>query len=85
MTSSSNLTWKAYKDGDRYVIGAAEWQTCSSMTQGIIDAYSKDEAARYIRRARITSPERIAEMRQTFYTDSRFEALADAGHFGARW
>jgi hypothetical protein len=90
MTRQNNLTWKAYRDGDRFIIGAAEWQTGAvSMTYGITSVYA-DEAprvnvARAIRRAQITPTDRCEEIKHVFWTDERFETACDDGKFGPAW
>lgn len=88
--TANTLTWKAYRDGDRFIIGAAEWQTgACSMTYGIATLYCdespKANLPRMIRRAQITPAERCEELKHVFWTDERFETACDAGQFGAAW
>lgn len=95
MTKANNLTWAIFKDGDRFILGAREWQTCISMTIGLngatfySDEVSKKDRPAYmrklIRRAQITPLARCEELKHTFWTDSRFEQACDDGVFGAAW
>jgi hypothetical protein len=84
------LTWKAYRDGDRWIIGAAEWQEGGySMTYGIATLYCdenpKANLPRMIRRAQITPLARCEELKQVHWTNERFETACDKGAFGAAW
>lgn len=83
------LTWKAYRNGDQIIIGAAEWQTCTTKTVGILEVFTDEAEARdlpkLLRRAAATPMDRVNELKSEFTTWDRFEAACDAGHFGAPW
>lgn len=76
---------KIYRDGDRYIIGRAAWQTCMSMTYGVAETYSR-RGARQVASELSNKPlADIEAMKQTFWTDERFEQGCDDGLFGAAW
>lgn len=83
---ANNLTWKAYRDGESYIIGAAEWQTSArSLTYGITDTWEEGDVAKLIRRAEVTPLARCEELKTHYNTWDRFEDACDAGEYGCAW
>lgn len=76
---------KTYRDGDRYIIGRASWQTCMSMTYGVADAYGRREARALIAEYSAMSAAAIDALKRSYETPYRFETACDDGHFGAAW
>jgi len=74
--------FRAYRDGDRYIIGRPEDQTCYSQTRGFATAYSQHEAREKIRELEANPPTREPKV---YWTDERFEDACDAGEFGPAW
>lgn len=74
-----------YRDGDRYIIGRAAWQTCYSMTYGVADAYSRSELRAAVAYVRGLTLAQIDAAKRTFWTDSRFDVACAKGLFGPDW
>ena len=81
--SRNDLT--IYRDGDRYIIGRAAWQTCHSVTYGVADAYSRSELRGAVAYARSLTIAQLEAAKQTYWTDSRFETACAKGLFGPDW
>lgn len=79
------LNWQAYRDGDRWIIGAREWQgTAVSLTYGISEAYSRAEVQNDLAWAK-ANPEAATARKRAYDTYDRFESACDAGRFGPAW
>jgi hypothetical protein len=76
---------KVFRDSDRFIIGAREWQTCLSMTMGVAEAYSVREAKALVQKWSSKSAQEIEAAKRVYWTDGRFEAACDAGRFGSPW
>lgn len=76
---------KCYRDGDRFIIGRAAWQTCYSMTYGIADAYSRKEVSQIAADIRKMTKDQIEAAKRVFWTDDRFEQACADGLFGSEW
>ena len=84
--NANTLTWNAYRDGDRYIIGPTEWQTSAvSLTYGIAEAWGRADAKSFIIWARAAPATEVEGRKRSFDTYDRFETACDRGDFGAAW
>lgn len=74
--------FRAYRDGDRFIIGRASDQTMTSRTLGFASAYSEREAGELVKQFNAKPP---AGEPKVYWTDERFETACDEGKFGAEW
>lgn len=77
--------WLAYRDGDRWVIGRADWQTCTSITYGVADAYDRDEVREALAAAAAMSDADAETAKRAFETPYRFERACGLGVYGPAW
>lgn len=83
--SRTRAGWVAYRDGERWVIGRADWQTCTSSTYGVTDAYSRDEVREALAAAGAMSDAEAEAAKRAFETPGRFERACGLGVFGPVW
>jgi hypothetical protein len=76
---------KIYQDQNRFIIGRSEWQSCLSMTVGVLETYSRKAAIAERKRLEALPLETLEAAKKTYWTDGRFEVACDAGRFGAAW
>ena len=77
--------WLAYRDGERWVIGRTDWQTCTSLTYGVADAYGRDEVHEALAGAAAVSDAEVEAAKRAFETPGRFERACGLGVFGPAW
>ena len=77
--------WQVYRDGERVIVGKPEWQTCTSLTYGVRDAFGRTELREALAEAARMSDAEADARKRGFESWGRFESACDAGMFGATW